>query len=89
MRWIENSEQSEFKSLGEMLKQRYVVDFVQELANLGQDRTSVIVSAEKAVRAALTEVDIDNFESGSGGVSLNQYVEYHLSEMLDEVFNDE
>ena len=76
-------------TLGDLLRKRYVVNFMNELKKLGQTRNEVLESAAGVVRTALADsdkFDIDA-ELKQKGWTLSEWVEGQISDNLNEVFS--
>ena len=79
-------------TLGDLLRKRYVVNFMNELKKLGQTRNEVLESAAGVVRTALDDASNDfdiDAELKEMGWTLPEWVEGQISDNLKEVFNDE
>lgn len=75
--------------LSDLLKKRFVADFMREMKKLGADRSEVLSKAVEIVEITLADGDISAADFESNGTTIKQYAEYHLSEALNEVFDHE
>lgn len=80
--------------LSELLKRRYVSDFIEKMAELGVTRDEVVQKATHVIYASLKEATTDM--NGTtvlldfmDSVDFGAYVRYHLKDQLDEVFGDD
>ena len=76
----------EFKTIGEMLKARYVTDFITEMARLGATREEVVKSATKIVSVTIGD-DIKDSPFKDNEDLLETWVKGQIEEALDDVFN--
>jgi len=85
---ILSSKDVNMKTLGEMLRSRYVKDFVEEMAKLGKTRKEVIASAVNILNTTVfTEIDPEEMAKFEAVTTVEAFVESHIGDILNEVYN--
>ena len=83
---------SDTVSLGDMLRKRYCIDFIKQLAKLGNTREEVVEHVVDAVRDSVPtfeEVADVEVKLAEKGWTLSLWIEDQIAPILNEVFTDE